>query len=125
MTATMRMFNSPSGLRWPEGQLRPPPPPARLRARGGGGAVLASPLCGFAFIAGANLFQRPHAVHRIGAPVAVGELRGLRSFEPGAVDDEAFADARNHRSDFPRQPTMAAGIFGALAIQIEMEFHRP
>ena len=50
---------------------------------------------------------------------------GCGPLKPAAVGDQAFADARDHRRDFMRQPAMAGGIFRALAIQIEMEFHRP
>ena len=49
---------------------------------------------------------------------------GCGPLKPVAIGDEAFADARDHRRDFLRQPAMAGRIFGALAIEIEMEFHR-
>ncbi len=68
--------------------------------------------------------QRAHTVGRIGAPVAVRQFAGLRAFKAIAVGDETFPDAGDDRRDFVRQPAMAAGIFRAFAVQIEMKFDR-
>src|SRR5258707_8090111 len=68
--------------------------------------------------------QRTQSVGRVGAPFAVGKFGRNGLLEALAVGFRALANASDDRGDFVRQPAMARLVFGASAIEVEMEFDR-